>query len=144
MGIQDARPPGLRETSATNPLRQLLWRAGSQPLLGTWLLAASPLLDEAVGHAGFDFGSVDMALAPLDLAEVMHLLQAIAGPRMMPLLRVPWRDSVPIKRRIAVVVRAETQTALDALPAIKAVRSGEGVGPIALRHGSGQRYDDFD
>lgn len=81
-----------------NPFRQLLLRAGSQPPLGTWLMSASPLLAEAAGHAGFDFGVVDMEHAPLDLAEVVHLLQAVAGTRMVPLVRVPWNEPVTIKR----------------------------------------------
>lgn len=81
-----------------NPFRQLLKRSGNQPPVGTWLMSASPLLAEAAGHAGFDWGVIDMEHAPLDLGDVVHLLQAVAGTRMVPVLRVPWNDTVTIKR----------------------------------------------
>jgi 2-keto-3-deoxy-L-rhamnonate aldolase RhmA len=63
---------------------------------------------EAVGHAGFDWGVVDMEHAPLDLGAVVQLLQAVAGTRMVPVLRVPWNDAVTIKR----VLDAGAQTLL--------------------------------
>lgn len=81
-----------------NPFRQLLKRAGNQPPLGTWLLSASPLLAEAAGHAGFDWGVIDMEHGPLDMGDVVHLLQAVAGTRLVPVVRVPWNDTVAIKR----------------------------------------------
>ena len=91
-----------------NPFRQLLQRAGSQPPVGTWIMAASPLVAEAVGHAGFDWGVVDMEHTPLDLTNVVSMLQAIAGTRLVPVLRVPWNDTVLIKR----VLDAGAQTLL--------------------------------
>ena len=81
-----------------NPFKHLIKRAGGQPPIGTWLLSASPLLAEAAGHAGFDWAVIDMEHGPLDLGDVVHLLQAVAGTRMVPVLRVPWNDSVTIKR----------------------------------------------
>jgi 2-keto-3-deoxy-L-rhamnonate aldolase RhmA len=81
-----------------NPFRQLLKSAGSQPPLGTWIMSASPLVAEAVGHAGFDFGVIDMEHSPLDLGGVVHLLQAVGNTRMVPVLRVPWNDAVIVKR----------------------------------------------
>jgi len=109
-----------------NPFKQLLRRSGQQPLLGTWLLSASPLLAEAAGHAGFDFGVIDMEHGPLDMAEVVHLLQAIAGTRMLPLLRVPWNDTVTIKRVLdagaTTVLVPFVQNAAEAAQAVAAVR----------------------
>ena len=81
-----------------NPFRHLLKRSGSQPPIGTWLLSASPLLAEAAGHAGFDWGVIDMEHGPLDMGDVVHLLQAVAGTRLVPVVRVPWNDTVTIKR----------------------------------------------
>jgi 2-keto-3-deoxy-L-rhamnonate aldolase RhmA len=91
-----------------NPFRQLVQRSANQPPLGTWVMSASPLVAEAVGHAGFEWGVVDMEHSPLDLTTVVHLLQAIAGTRMVPVLRVPWNDTVLIKR----VLDAGAQTLL--------------------------------
>jgi len=91
-----------------NPLRQLLKSAGSQAPLGTWLMAASPLVTEAMGHAGFQWGVIDMEHTPLDMMEVIHLLQAAGNTKMVPIVRVPWNDSVSIKR----VLDAGAQTLL--------------------------------
>ncbi len=81
-----------------NPFRQLLMSAGSQPTLGTWILSASPIVAEAMGHAGFEWGVIDMEHTPLDMMGVVHLLQAVGNTRMVPLVRVPWNDAVTVKR----------------------------------------------
>jgi len=81
-----------------NPLRQLLKSCGSQAPLGTWIMAASPLVTEAMGHAGFQWGVIDMEHTPLDMMEVIQLLQAAGNTKMVPIVRVPWNDTVMIKR----------------------------------------------
>jgi 2-keto-3-deoxy-L-rhamnonate aldolase RhmA len=81
-----------------NAFKRLLRSAGAHPPIGTWILSASPLVAEAVGHAGFDWGVLDMEHAPLDLMQVVHLLQALSASRMVPVVRVPWNDAVTIKR----------------------------------------------
>jgi 2-keto-3-deoxy-L-rhamnonate aldolase RhmA len=91
-----------------NPLRQLLKSCGSQAPLGTWIMAASPLVTEAMGHAGFQWGVIDMEHTPLDMMEVIHLLQAAGNTKMVPIVRVPWNDTVSIKR----VLDAGAQTLL--------------------------------
>ncbi len=78
--------------------KQMLHAAGGQPPIGTWVMSASPIVAEAVGCAGFDWGVVDMEHTPLDLMDVVHLLQAIAGTKMLPIVRVPWNDTVTVKR----------------------------------------------
>ena len=83
-----------------NPFVSLLQRKdlpAGYPV-GSFVMAASPLVAEALGHAGFDFGVVDMEHTPLDLADLVHLLQAIAGTPMLPITRVPWNDTVLVKR----------------------------------------------
>jgi 2-keto-3-deoxy-L-rhamnonate aldolase RhmA len=91
-----------------NPLRQLLLSAGSQAPLGTWIMSASPLVTEAMGHAGFQWGVIDMEHTPLDMMEVIHLLQAAGNTKMVPVVRVPWNDPVTVKR----VLDAGAQTLL--------------------------------
>ncbi len=83
-----------------NPFSTLLQRKdlGAGYPVGSFVMAASPLVAEAMGHAGFDFGVVDMEHTPLDLADLVHLLQAIAGTPMLPITRVPWNDTVLVKR----------------------------------------------
>ena len=70
---------------------------GNAPL-GSWIMSASPLVAEAMGHAGFEWAVVDMEHTPLDMMEVIHILQAVAGTKMLPVVRVPWNDKVTIKR----------------------------------------------
>ena len=81
-----------------NAFRQLLRAAGSKPPIGTWISSASPIVAEAVGHAGFDWGVVDMEHAPLDMMGLVHLLQALGGTKMTSIVRVPWNDAVVVKR----------------------------------------------
>jgi 2-keto-3-deoxy-L-rhamnonate aldolase RhmA len=81
-----------------SPFKQLLAAAGAQPPIGTWIMSASPLVAEAMGHAGFDWGVVDMEHTPLDMMEIVHMLQALSATRLLPVVRVPWNDTVVIKR----------------------------------------------
>lgn len=83
-----------------NPFKTLLSRGdfpGGYPV-GSWVMSASPVVAEAMGCAGFDWAVVDMEHTPLDLMDVVHLLQAIAGTTMLPITRIPWNDTVMVKR----------------------------------------------
>jgi 2-keto-3-deoxy-L-rhamnonate aldolase RhmA len=91
-----------------NPFRSMLKSSGSQPPIGTWIMSASPLVAEAIGHAGFDWGVIDMEHTPLDMMQVVHMLQAVAGTKMIPVVRVPWNEPVAVKR----VLDAGAQTLL--------------------------------
>ncbi len=81
-----------------NPFCQLLRAHGAKAPIGTWIASASPLVAEAVGTAGFDWGVLDLEHAPVDLMALVHLLQAVGNTKMMPVVRVPWNDTVTIKR----------------------------------------------
>ena len=81
-----------------NAFRQLLLARGAKPPIGTWIMSASPIVAEAVGYAGFDWGVLDMEHTPLDLMTLVHLLQAAGNTKMVPVVRVPWNDTVTVKR----------------------------------------------
>ncbi|MBL0086134.1 MAG: HpcH/HpaI aldolase/citrate lyase family protein [Ideonella sp.] len=81
-----------------NRFKQLLQSSSARRPVGTWVMSASPIVAEAIGLAGFDWAVVDMEHSPLGLMEVVHVLQAVAGTPMTPVLRVPWNDTVTIKR----------------------------------------------
>ena len=81
-----------------NAFKHLLGAAGGHPPIGTWISSASPLVVEAVACAGFDWGVLDMEHSPLDMMDLVHLLQAVSASRMVPVVRVPWNDKVTIKR----------------------------------------------
>jgi 2-keto-3-deoxy-L-rhamnonate aldolase RhmA len=92
------------------PFHDLLARhaADGSFAVGTFVMSASPIIAEAIGCAGFDWAVVDMEHAPLDLSTLVHTLQALAGTGMVPVTRVPWNDSVMVKR----VLDAGAQTLL--------------------------------
>jgi 2-keto-3-deoxy-L-rhamnonate aldolase RhmA len=81
-----------------NAFCTMLAEAKGHPPLGTWVMSASPIVAEAIGCAGFDWAVVDMEHTPIDLMDAVHLLQATAGTPMLPVLRVPWNDTVTVKR----------------------------------------------
>jgi len=83
-----------------NPFKTLLARKdfpAGYPV-GTFAMAASPLVAEALGCIGFDWAVVDMEHTPLDLDSLVRMLQAVAGTPMVPITRVPWNDAVMVKR----------------------------------------------
>lgn len=107
-----------------NPFKTLLARtdlAAGYPV-GTFAMSASPLVAEALGCVGFDWAVIDMEHSPLDLDSLVRMLQAVAGTPMVPITRVPWNDTVMVKR----VLDAGVQTVMfpfvqDAAEARKAV-----------------------
>jgi len=91
-----------------NPFRLMLQTRGARAPIGTWIMSVSPIVAEAVGHCGFDWGVLDMEHTPLDLMGLVNLLQAVGNTKMLPVVRVPWNDAVTIKR----VLDAGAQTLL--------------------------------
>lgn len=81
-----------------NAFKQLLDHAAETTPVGTWIMSASPIVCEAMGYAGFDWGVIDMEHTPLDLMDLVHMLQAVSGTKLVPVVRVPWNDTVNIKR----------------------------------------------
>jgi 2-dehydro-3-deoxyglucarate aldolase len=81
-----------------NAFRHLLKSAGSHPPIGTWVISASAMVAEAVGHAGFDWAVLDMEHAPTELPHVVAMLQALSATKLVPVVRVPWNEPVVVKR----------------------------------------------
>lgn len=81
-----------------NEFKQQLKNIGDYTPIGTWIMSASPIVGEAMGYAGFDWGVVDMEHTPLDMMEIVHMLQALSATKLVPIVRVPWNDTVGIKR----------------------------------------------
>jgi 2-keto-3-deoxy-L-rhamnonate aldolase RhmA len=109
-----------------NAFKQLLKSSGSQAPLGTWIMSASPIVAEAVGCAGFQWGVIDMEHTPLDMMEVVHLLQAVGNTKMLPVVRVPWNDTVTVKRVLdagaTTLLFPFVQNAQEAAKAVAATR----------------------
>lgn len=81
-----------------NPFQTLLANRAHRVPIGTWVMSASPIVAEAIGHAGFDWAVLDMEHTPLDLMDLVHLMQAVGNTPLVPLVRVPWNDTVNVKR----------------------------------------------
>jgi 2-keto-3-deoxy-L-rhamnonate aldolase RhmA len=109
-----------------NAFQQLLKSSGGHPPIGTWVVSASPLVAEAIGCAGFDWGVIDMEHAPLDVMGVVQLLQAVASTKMLPVVRVPWNEAVVVKRVLdagaTTLMFPMVQTAAEAERAVAATR----------------------
>jgi 2-keto-3-deoxy-L-rhamnonate aldolase RhmA len=109
-----------------NPFRQLIKAAGAQPPIGTWILSASPIVTEAVGMAGFDWGVLDMEHSPAGVSDVVQMLQAVGNTKMVPVVRVPWNDAVMVKRVLdagaTTVMFPFVQDAAEAAAAVAATR----------------------
>ncbi|MGD9831737.1 MAG: HpcH/HpaI aldolase/citrate lyase family protein [Piscinibacter sp.] len=109
-----------------NPFRQLLKSAGGHPPVGTWIMSASPLVAEATGHAGFDWAVIDMEHSPLDMMDVLQMMQALSCTKMVPIVRVAWNDAVLVKRVLdagaTTVMFPFVQTADEAARAVAATR----------------------
>ncbi len=71
--------------------------SGGTPI-GAWLVSAAPAAAEALGCLGFDFLVVDMEHTPIDLQQLVGILQAIAGTPAQAIVRPPWNDMVLVKR----------------------------------------------
>ncbi|MGY4831331.1 HpcH/HpaI aldolase family protein [Sphaerotilaceae bacterium SBD11-9] len=119
-----------------NAFQQLLKSSGGHPPIGTWIMSASPLIAEAIGCAGFDWGLIDMEHAPLDVPGVVQMLQAVASTKMLPIVRVPWNDAVVVKRVLdagaTTLLFPMVQNAAEATQAVAATRyPPEGVRGVA-------------
>lgn len=94
--------------------------------LGTWLMSASPMVAEAVGQAGFDWAVLDMEHSPLDLPGVVAMLQAVASTKLVPIVRLPWNDTVLCKRVLdagaTTVIVPFVQSVEEAQRAVAAMR----------------------
>ncbi len=128
----------------TNPFKTRLTTPGHVPMLGTWLMSAAPAVAEALGFCGFDFLVVDMEHSPLDLADAVGLMRAIAGTPSESLVRVPWNDQVDVKRVLDAGARNVmfpfVQSAEEAAAAVAYTRyPPQGVRGVAAVH-RGSRY----
>ncbi len=74
-------------------------RAG-KPAIGSFLGLGSPNVAELMAHAGFDWLVIETEHNGLDSAEIEHMLMAIDGTDVVPIVRVPSSDRVYIQRAL--------------------------------------------
>lgn len=135
-GGQSARGPVLAPT-----LREVLGRA-ERPPVGLWNASGSPVAAEILAAAGTDLLLVDGEHGPIDLREILAILQAAAPyPGTTPLVRVPWNDEVHIKQVLDLgaqnLLVPMVSSAAEAQAAVAAVRYPGADGERPGRRGIG-------
>ncbi len=117
---------------------------------GTWLMSAAPSTAEALGNAGFDFLVIDMEHVPVDAPQLVELLRTVAGTPATSVTRLPWNDTVMVKRALDAgaqsIMFPFVQNAEEARRAVAATRyppdGNRGVAAMhrASRYGAVQNY----
>lgn len=110
-----------------------------KPLIGSWLMTASPLIAELMGTAGFEFLVVDMEHAPMDIPEMVGMLHALNGTQSSPVVRLAWNDFVQVKRTLdagaLTVMFPFIQNKDEAISAVAATRyPPHGIRGVAAMH----------
>jgi 4-hydroxy-2-oxoheptanedioate aldolase len=106
----------------TNSVRAKLKRG--EPSFGTWLVLPDPLAARLMSRVGFDWLTVELEHAPIDIETAAQCILAIATSGTVPLVRVPCGNAENIKRALdsgawGVIVpmvnsRAEAETVVTA------------------------------
>ena len=123
--------------------------AAGETLIGTMLTLPSPSVAEILADAGFDWLFVDGEHGPLDVPEVLAILQAVDG-RIPCLVRVPEAAEAPIKRMLDLgaegIIVPQVNTARQAADIVKWSRyaplGARGVG-LARAHGYGRKFSEY-
>jgi 4-hydroxy-2-oxoheptanedioate aldolase len=107
-----------------NPLKQAL--AERRPQIGIWLTLGTTNTTEVLAGSGYDWLLIDMEHTCTDAAQVLELLRAATGGTAEPVVRIPWRDTVLMKRLLDAGVRSFmvpfVQTAEEARDVVSATR----------------------
>ncbi len=93
---------------------------------GGYISIGHPDVAEIIGGIGFDWVLFDTEHAPLEVATVQNLLQAMRFSKSVPLMRVPWNDMVMIKRALDIgtqgIVVPWVNSKEDAARAVRSIR----------------------
>lgn len=119
----------------TNHLKERIGQGDVQ--LGLWASLGSAYTAEVIAGAGYDWVLIDTEHSPADLENVLGQLQAIEPYPTTAVVRVPWNDTVTIKRYLDVGAQSllipYIQTADEARAAVANTRyPPEGVRGVAL------------
>jgi 2-keto-3-deoxy-L-rhamnonate aldolase RhmA len=82
--------------------------AAKEKLIGSWLMAGSSVISEAMGCIGFDYLVLDMEHVAIGMPEALSMLQAIEATGTPAVVRLAWNDMVQIKK----ILDAGAQTVL--------------------------------
>lgn len=133
----------------TSPVSFRTRLAAGEKLIGTMLTLPNASVAEILADVGFDWLFVDGEHGPLDVPEVLAILQAV-GDKIPCLVRVPEAAEVPIKRMLDLgatgIIVPQVNTAEQAANIVKWARyspqGSRGVG-LARAHGYGRTFRDY-
>lgn len=94
----------VKQTTPINPLKRALKRRDKQ--IGIWLTLGTSSTTEVLAGAGYDWMLIDMEHTSSDPAQVLEMLRAGHGGTAEPVVRIPWRDPVLMKRLLDIGVRS--------------------------------------
>lgn len=124
----------------TNWVREKL-RAG-QSTIGCFMGLGSPNVAELLAHLGFDWLVIETEHSALDSAQVEHMLMAMSGTNVIPLVRTPSSDPILIQRALDIgamgVVVPMVKTAAEVESIVLATHyppaGTRGFGPLRASH----------
>jgi 4-hydroxy-2-oxoheptanedioate aldolase len=100
--------------------------AAGRPQIGLWSSLASNVTVELIAAAGYDWILLDMEHSPNDLESLLGQLQAAEPYPTHAVVRVPWNDTVLLKRVLDIgaqsVLVPMVNTAEEARAAVAAMR----------------------
>lgn len=125
--------------------------AARRPLIGMWVCSGSSLVAEIAAGSGLDWLLVDMEHSPNSPGDVLVQLQAIAGYRITPVVRVAWNDAVRIKealdtgaQNLLVPMVSDAEEARAAVAAVRyPPRGHRGIGSALARSGRWNRVPGY-
>lgn len=130
-----------------NHVRERL-RAG-EPTIGSFIGLGSPNVAELMAHAGFDWLVVETEHNALDTAEIQHMLMAMNGTDVIPIVRLPSMSAVYVQRALDIgamgIVVPLVRTAAEARAVVSATRYPPlGVRSFGALRASHYTYDNAD
>lgn len=72
--------------------------ASTGPQIGLWVCSGSPLVAEIMAGSGAQWLLIDAEHSPNSLESVLAQLHAVHGYDVLPMVRLPWNDTVLIKQ----------------------------------------------
>jgi 2-keto-3-deoxy-L-rhamnonate aldolase RhmA len=122
---------------------------GGETLLGTMVTLPGPTTAEILASIGFDWLFIDGEHGPLDVREILGILQAV-GDRAACIVRVPAADEPAIKKVLDMgaegIIVPQVNTAEQAASVVRFARyapaGARGVG-LARAHGYGSRFQEY-
>lgn len=86
----------MKEDFFKNNVKTML--KNKQPVSAAWIHSCSNVCTSIIASAGFDVAVIDMEHSPVDMSQLVSMMQATAGSDTVPFVRAPWNDIVSIKR----------------------------------------------